>query len=205
MFKNNFIIVLCFVSNILFSQNPYQNDLFEVYDTITKATSRQDWNKVLDHTYTKLFDIASREQLIEVMANTFSDTSVMKISVLSGRADSVSRDSMLVGNELFVILYDSKEMQFTLTQVLAEPEKDHTSFIKLLISFMESSYGKENVRYNAEKATLDIIRKKGINICSNTSPMREKNRWTLMEVKNDNPQLLKMLLPEQVLEWIKAH
>ena len=66
-------------------------------------------------------------------------------------------------------------------------------------------YGKENVQYDAAKAAFDFVKKKGINICSNLSPLREKDKWTLMEVKYDNPQLLKMLLPEQVLDWIKAH
>ncbi len=206
MLKNRFIIVFCFFSTLLAGQNnPYHKDIIEVYDTIIAATHRGDWDKVLNHTYSKLFDIAPREQIVELISKTFTDTSVMKVSIANGQADSLSNDTLLVGNELFVLLYDSKQMHIVLTEVLSEPDKDNKVFIQMIQGYFENSYGKENVQYDAEKATFDIVKKKGINICSNMSPLREKDKWTLMEVKYDNPQLLKMLLPEQVLDWIKAH
>jgi hypothetical protein len=206
MLKNRFIIVFCFFSTLLAGQNnPYHKDIIAIYDTIIAATHRGDWDKVLNHTYPKLFEIAPREQIVELISKTFTDTSVMKVSIAKGQADSLSNDTLLVGNELFVLLYDSKQMHIVLTEVLSEPDKDNKVFISMIQGYFENSYGKENVQYDAEKASFDIIKKKGINICSNMSPLREKDKWTLMEVKDDNPQLLKMLLPEQVLDWIKAH
>ena len=206
MKKNSLMIAFCLLLTPIFSQtNPYEKDIKTVYDTIAAAGSRGDWDKVLDHTYPKIFTIAPREQMRKLISKTFTDTSEIKVTIVYGRPDSVSVDTLLVDNELFVILYDSKKMQIVLKDVLAEPEKDHKFTIDMMKGIFTTQYGEENVMYDEKTATFDILKKKGVNLCSNMSNTRAIDSWTIMEIKFDQPALLQKLLPNEVIEWIKLH
>lgn len=199
-------VFLCLLCASIWAQiNPYEKDIKTVYDTIAAATHRGDWDKVLDHTYSKIFEIAPREQMRELIAKTFTDTSIMKVTIVEGKADSVSKDTFLMNDELFVLLYDSKQMQFVITQALSEPEKDHEMMFSMMKSIFIKQYGEENVRFDKEKAQFDIVKKKGVNLCSNTSPTRDKDSWTIMEMQFENPALIKQLLSDEVIEWVKKH
>lgn len=141
----------------------------------------------------------------ELISKTFTDTSVMKFTVIKGHADSLSNDTIQIDNELFVLLYDSKKMQIVMTEALAKPDEDHELLYNMMQASFEATFGKDNVTLNKQKATFDIVKKKGTNLCSNTSPSRDKNSWTMMEVKFENPELLNMVLPKEVIDWIKKH
>lgn len=206
MFKAHFIIIFCFLSTAIFGQtNPYEKDLIAVYDTIAAATDRGDWDKVLNFTYPKIFKIAPREKMRDLISSTFTDTSVMKFTVIKGHADSLSNDTLQIDNELFVLLYDSKKMQIVMTEALSKPDEDHELLFNMMQTSFETSFGKDNVKLDKAKATFDIVKKKGTNLCSNISPTRDKNSWTMMEVKFENPQLLNMVLSKEVIDWIKKH
>lgn len=203
---NNLVIVLCFLTTTIFGQNnPYQKDVKAIYDTIAAATTRHDWDKVLDHTYAKIFKLASREQMRGLISKTMTDTSIMKFTIISGQVDSVANDTLLVDNELFVVLYDSKKMQIVMTKSLSDPEAEREEFLSIMKESYADKYGEENVTLNKATATFDIVKKKSVNLCSNTSPTRDKGSWTIMEVKFDNPALLKKLLANEVIEWVKKH
>jgi hypothetical protein len=203
---NNLIIAFCFCTTIVFGQkNPYSQDIKSTYDTIVAATTRGDWDKVLDHTYSKIFTIAPRAQMRAVISKTFTDTSTMKISILDGKVDSVSFDSLVVDNELFVVLYESKKMHIVMTKALSDPEEERNEFLGMMKEAYEKQFGEGNVTLDKEKAAFTMVKKNSLNLCSNTSPTRDKNKWEIMEVKFENPAMMKKLLPEKVISWVKKH
>jgi hypothetical protein len=205
--KNNYlIIVLCFwVAPIFAQNNRYQNDIKTTYDTLAAATKRGDFNKVLDYTYPKLFDLFPREKMLDVMNKTISDTSVMKFTIIKSRIDSFSNDTLLVDNELFMLFYRSNEMQFTFAKDTSETEESQKSFFDTLEASYKANFGDENVTVDREKRTFNIVGKEGLNLCANSSPTRDKNGWTILEIKLDKLPLLKKMLPKTVIDWVKKH
>jgi hypothetical protein len=205
--KNNcLIVVLCFFVAPIFGQNNrYQNDISAVYDTLAAATKRSDFNKILDYTYPKIFDLVPREKMLSVMSNALSDTSIMKFTIIKSKIDSFSNDTLVVGNELFTFFYRSNEMQFVFTRDTSESEEDQKQFLDLMETSYKEQFGEENVSVNREKRAFTVIGKEGLNLCANSSPTRDKNGWTIMEIKLEKLPLLKKILPAKVVDWVKKH
>jgi hypothetical protein len=206
MKKYSLVIAFTFVVNVIFCQeNRYKNDIKAVYDTIDAATKRGDWDKVLEHTYAEIFKLAPREKMREMIAGTLSDTSVMKFNILKAEIDSFSRDSIVVDKELFILFYATNHLQFVIKVDPADSEEDHDFYLNMMKTSFEEQYGEENVTLDKAKRRFDVIKKKGLNLCANNSVNRDKNKWTILEIKLDNLPVMKQLLPDKVIDWIKKH
>jgi hypothetical protein len=206
MKKNNLIIALCFLVTPIFSQNnPYKNDIKAVFDTVVAATARGDWDIVLDHTYPKIFDIAPREKMRELMMKTITNATVMRFTVIESKIDRFSNDTLVIDNELFTLFYANNKLQFIMTIDTSESQEDRDLFLKMMKASYEEKYGAENVTFDKGKATFDVLKKNGLNLCANNSPTRDKSKWTIMEVKLDKLSVMKKMLPNAVIDWIKSH
>jgi hypothetical protein len=206
MKKYPFCILFVFLVNALFCQeNRYQNDIKAVYDTIGAATKRGDWDKVLEHTYAKLFKLVPREKMREMIASTLTDTSVMKLNILKAQIDSFSRDTIVVDKELFTLFYATNHMQFVIMVDTADSEEDRDTYLNMMKASFEGQFDKENVTFNKENRLFDVIKKKGLNLCANNSVSRDKNKWAILEVKLDKLMMMKQILPDKVIDWIKEH
>lgn len=160
------------------------SDSLEVY---LQANYDKDYDKIMDMVYPKLFDIVAREDMIAMFEGMASEGIAFEIS--NGQVDKIS-EVMVQGEERFARVDYRMDMmmRFTGIEYEAEATQDmiHTSF--------QAQYGEENVR-RKDGAFYITSAKSMIAI----APLDQEN-WTFMEMNVDQPELLKMLLPAEVIE-----
>jgi len=160
------------------------SDSLKVY---LQANYDKDYDKIMDMVYPRLFDIVAREDMIAMFEGMASEGIEFEIS--NGQVDKIS-DVMVQGEERFARVDYRMDMmmRFTGIEYEAEATQDviHTSF--------QAQYGEENVS-RKDGAFYITSAKSMIAI----APLDQEN-WTFMEMNVDQPQLLEMLLPAEVIE-----
>src|SRR5258705_1026743 len=158
-----------------------------------KLTQMKDLNKVMDYTYPKLFTIAPREALIEVMRSTY-DTDEFIIELDSLKVDTIY-PIFKVNDSSYVKVKHTMLMRMKYKEPFDTADKEGKEF---MVSQMEQKFGKGNVRFDPITNSLNIF------MIPDMVGIKDKSsNWTFINLDEDNPQMLNRLFSKKVLDKLK--
>jgi len=158
-----------------------------------RLTRLKDLEKVMDYTYPKLFTIAPRETLIEVMKNTYeTDEYIIEL-------DSVNVVTIFPIFKINDTSYAKVKHTMLMKMKYKEPydttDKDSKEF---MVSLMQQKFGEGNVRFDPIANSLNILM-----VPDMVAIKTKSSNWTFANLDEDNPAVLNMLFSKQVLNKLK--
>ncbi|MBN8668842.1 MAG: hypothetical protein J0M30_15200 [Chitinophagales bacterium] len=150
-FSFSLILVLSFFLTIQAQHDPR---LVQRLDSTLLATRAMDFNRILDLTYPKLFDLVERDQMKAVLRSTF-DNNQFLISLDSLTIASIS-PVMTVGTGQYVKIQHTMLMIFHFKDTAG---KENIETEKLVANTMAMQYGDENVKYDEVTRSIRVFTK----------------------------------------------
>jgi hypothetical protein len=162
-------------------------------NAMLKYTQVKDLEKVMDYTYPKLFTIAPKDQLIQAMREAYeTDDYIIEL-------DSVAVKTIF---PIFKI-NDTSYVKVNHTMLMKMKYKDpydtaNRESTGLMITLMEATYGKGNVRFDPAANSLNIFMVPDI-----VGIKPKTGLWTFANLDEDNPAMFDMLFSKQVQDKLK--
>lgn len=150
-FSFSLILVLSFFLTIQAQHDPR---LVQRLDSTLIATRAMDFNRILDLTYPKLFDLVERDQMKAVLRSTF-DNNQFLITLDSLTIASIS-PVMTVGSGQYVKVQHTMLMIFHFKDTA---DKENIETEKLVANTMAMQYGDENVKYDEVTRSIRVFTK----------------------------------------------
>lgn len=165
-------------------------------DSFMKVNHLLDFEKVMDFTYPKLFTIAPREQMIELMQNTFDNEEMT--SELDSLQTGKIWPEIKTDEGSFVKVDYTMVMRMKFKRDPADTT-DEMETLGMIAGLMEGQFGEGNVR-------IDSATKK-INIKVNTALVAIKDsispQWTFINFKKEEA-MTSMLLSQDIIDKLSA-
>jgi hypothetical protein len=147
----------------------------------------------MDYTYPKLFTIAPRDALIEVMKSTY-DTDEFLIELDSVKVDTIY-PVFKINDTSYVKIKHTMLMRMKYKETFDTADTKGTEF---MVALMEQKFGKGNVRFDPVANSLNIF------MIPDMVGIKEKSsNWTFVNLDEDNPQMLNMIFSKKVLDKLK--
>jgi hypothetical protein len=187
MKKYFFLFCLVLVAASGYSQFAKDSaDLVRRLETFMQYNRDLNFDKVMDYTYPKLFTIATKEQIKEVMESAFNSDE-LNIKMDSIKTEKVYPLFASGTNRYARISYSM------LLLMSPKPENDSTN-MSILIPVMKGQFGDDNVRFNEKTNTLIIYQK--VDMAAIKDDISRE--WTFMNLKKDDP-IMDLLLDKKLL------
>jgi hypothetical protein len=194
------ILIILVVSTLnLFSQTAEKNIENEFLKYINHLID-QEFTESVEYLYPELFDFVSKEQMISTMEETFNNPeieislnkpNIIKIGEVR-HIDSVYFCKLNYSHKMYMKFDDSNDT--TITQQDIELRNN------LTLAGLESTFGKENVSYDANNSSFDILSIKD----SYAKSYNGMTDWKFIDIEKDNIMLLNLLLPPKIVEELQA-
>lgn len=187
MYKFSFLLLFLagiFTSHSAQSQGGIEGRLQEYFE----ATKTQDWEKVVDMLYPPLFELVEKEAMVQMF--TDMEGNGMKFSMSDFKARNISEAYAHEGEKFAEVDYTARmNIQFT-----SEAYKG-AEMAKLLQDNFSAIYGAENVTYQAENNSFDILAEKKMLAIAGA----DNEEWTFIEKNENMDASLKQIIPEEVI------
>jgi len=142
------------------------------------------FEKMLDITYPKLFDIVPKEQMLKMMMEMFSDEE-MKMSMSDMKIVKVHNNLVKTEDEDFTLVDYKVKMKMALSGEALEA----IDFIK---AALKNQYGPESVTYDKEDTTLII------DAINQMVAIKQNDKWYFVENGKQQEPIIKMLFDEKI-------
>jgi hypothetical protein len=154
----------------------------------------EDYSRILDYSYPKLFDFVSKKDMLDVFNNIENMGIDMIFEEMNLKEPSLIEDT---GEIKYVLCpYNAK---ISIVLISSEMRKNKNS--KAMVQAFEQQFGKKNTSYDA---SLHKISTQGLKQILAIQDNKYGSEWFFMEFDTSNPQLLDLLLPVNVVEKIMA-
>lgn len=165
-------------------------------NAILKFTKAKEYDRIMDYTYSRLFDIVPKEVLIESMKESF-DTDEFSIELDSMKIDTIYPIFMITDTS-YVVAKHTMLMRMKYTEPF---DTANTESTQMMVGLMESKFGEGNVRFDQVANSLNILLKPAI------VGIKEKSSglWTFVNLNEDNPAMLEMLFSNPVIKKLKEY
>jgi hypothetical protein len=173
----------------LCSLNTFSQDLATLKTEAQKAielTAKMDFNAILDITYPKLFTMAPREKLLEILDQTFNGNPDFKIKMIPVAPNFNFGAIKKIEGHTFCVVKHNNAMEMTFTNKIDNPN--------IYIDAIKTSMKADDVTYSAEKNSISI---KLISTMIAVADESTKNKWMFLNNDNDG-NLLKTLFSEKI-------
>lgn len=157
-------------------------------------TKTKQYEKLLDYTYPKLFDLVPKETLVESMRETF-DSDEMSIELDSMKIDTIF-PVFIIADTNYVVAKHTMLMKMKYAEPFDTANSEST---QTMVSLMELKFGVGNVRFDKLNNSLNVYMKPDI---VGIKP-KSTNIWTFVNLNEDNPLMLGMLFNNKVIEKLK--
>lgn len=161
------------------------------------VNEKMDFDKIMDYTYPGLFTIVPREQLVEVMRQTFSNEEVT-VKLDSLRIDLIYPIFHLEGGSFAKILYS---MRMLMKFKLPEDSTKAVEMMELISSGLAEQFGENRVRVDAATNSI-IINMIGTPMVAIKDSLSKE--WTFVNLKPEDP-LTAQLFSEAVLAKLASY
>lgn len=159
-------------------------------------TQEKDFEKIMDYTYPKLFEIAPRELMIATLKETY-DSEEFSIEIDSIKIITIF-PVFVIDDTSYVKVRHSMLMRMKYKQALDTSDMESKT---MLVSILAQKYGEGNVRFDAAANSLNIFMKPDmVGIKDKTS-----NIWNFANLDEDNPALIEMLFSQAVRDKLKEY
>ncbi|MBI5372592.1 MAG: hypothetical protein HZA79_11280 [Sphingobacteriales bacterium] len=165
-------------------------------DSFLKLNHLLDIERILDFTYPKLFTIVPREQMAEVMKNTF-DNREIKVVLDSLKLGKIY-PPLTTGEGSFVKVDYSMIMRMHFTD-MDDDSADYSEKAGFIVGILENKYGTGNASFDPLKKTFDIrVHTSLVAIRDSHSP-----QWTFINFDKEEP-LTSLLLSHELIDTLSS-
>lgn len=186
MKKSFLIISMIFLSLNLHAQD--KSEILPMMEKIIENSVNMDFAEVLDYTYPKVFEFASKEQMTELMTSML-DNEEFSIAILPTNYNIQVSDVKNIGEGKYAMIEYNNLMRLKFKD---EGSLDPEASLNLL----KVAFSNANVSYNEETKTFDImIRSQNLAISDKTT----NGTWKFLNANKQDGQMLRLLLDELIL------
>lgn len=183
--------LLCFLATQLsFSQD--LNSLKTGADKIYQATMKLDYDKILDLTYPRVFDIAPRDQMKELLKSTFNGTDDMKVKIINIPPDFKYGEIKKIEDKTFCLITHNLCLELIMTEPMSKEEGD------LMVSMMKESMETNDVTFEDKTGTLKITKRSTMIAVSDA---KTKNEWRFLNQDKGN-KVASYLFSEKIIKQL---
>lgn len=185
--KNKILSILFLVYTITsFSQDikSLKSEAQLMYDTAISL----DLDKILDQTYPKVFEIASREQMKDVMFEAFNNEA-MTIKLIKTNPNFSFGEIKKIGNQTFCIFEHDNKMTMTF-------KEDMSDSAELMLEMIKESMGATEATYDTKTFTFTINKRSKVLAISDDLT---KNTWKYVNIEKEG-SLIQMLFSEDIVK-----
>ncbi|MFA7326755.1 MAG: hypothetical protein WC121_08840 [Candidatus Kapaibacterium sp.] len=192
-------LIVAFATSNLISQTSQKN-IKKDFLTYINLLINQEFTESVEYLYPELFELVSKEQLINNMEETFKNPGII-ISLAEPNilnigevrlVDSLYYCKLEYSHNMYMKFEDGQDTSIT------QQEKELRN--NLTLSNLESTFGKENVSYDADNSSFDILSIKD----SYAKSYDGMTDWKFIDIEKDNLMLLNLLLPPKIVEEITS-
>lgn len=187
-FKLTFLFIL--LNYLCFSQSleTLKADCAKMYE----STYNMEFEKILDYTHPKVFEIADRETMLTILDETFQNDQLRIRLVHPKTTFTFSEVKEIDGKKICVVEYP-QAMRMIFENPLSEEEKN--SIEKSLKTTMTS----KKITFEKDRNAFYID---GKDIMIAVSEEATQNQWKLINYDKSQPQLLNMVLGENIVKQL---
>jgi hypothetical protein len=153
-------------------------------------TKSKNYEKLLDYIHPKLYDVVSKDLLLQEFKKMDSDEN-MKISFGNATIKDVS-DLVRVGNRYFSLVF----YQFEMTMAFKDK-----AMAEVMEGNFKNIFGEKNVTLNKEKGSIDIVTHKSLFAIEDP----ELDGWKVIENNPEQRFILESIMPISVIEHFKTY
>lgn len=187
-FKLTFLFLLINYLCISQSLETLKSDCVKMYE----STYNMEFEKILDYTHPKVFEIADRETMLTILDETFQNDQLRIRLVHPKTTFTFSEVKEIEGKKICVIEYP-QAMRMIFENPLSEEEKN--SIEESLKTTMTS----KKITFEKDRNAFYID---GKDIMIAVSEEATQNKWKLINYDKSQPQLLNMVLGENVVKQL---
>jgi hypothetical protein len=175
---------------LMLSSPEKKKEIRKTLNTYLSFTKTKEYDKILDYVHPKLFDVVSREAILQQFEAMESDES-MKITFGEALIKDIS-DLVRVGPRYFSLVFYQFEMTMTFQdKAMAPVMKD--AFV--------STFGEDNVKLDEEKGAIEVMTHKSLFAIEEP----DLNGWKVIENNPEQRFILESILPTDVIEHYKSY
>lgn len=183
---NKFFILFLFVSVSLFAQD--KKSLEERANKMYEYTASQQYEKLLDYTYPKLFTLIPKEKMVEALRGMTKGEG-FTITIAPPPANFKFGEIKKIDDAHYCVLTHNLSMKMTFTEPVGDEE------LKLLLPSFKEAMKTDNVTFDKKDNSFTIIKaSQAIAVFDKLS----NNQWTF--VNNTEGPIKGMLFSERVIK-----
>ncbi|HBI01530.1 MAG TPA: hypothetical protein PLL09_03760 [Flavobacterium sp.] len=188
--KSKLTFLFLLINYLSFSQSieTLKSDCAKMYD----ATYNMDFEKILDYTHPKVFDIVDKETMLTVLDETFQNDKLRIRLVHPKTTFTFSEVKEIDGKKICVVEYP-QAMRMIFENPLSEEEKN------ALEESLKTTMTSKKITFEKDRNAFYID---GKDIMIAVSEEATQNKWKLINYDKSQPQLLNMVLGENVVKQL---
>lgn len=179
-----FFITACMVQAQVTGNPEIQKKL----DAFIELTNEKKYDEAFDLMYPKMFKQVGKQELVNLMESMDNDG--LSLTVTNRRITSFSTP-FVEGNEKFVRIQYTADMSM---KVKEGGMYDSPKASQAMMQQFETTYNKENVRWNPDKKEYMIHTKKAM-----MAIQEDGKDWYLVEINTDQMELMRSLFSDAVI------
>lgn len=181
-----FLVLASFIFG--FSQNlkALQTDAQIMYDNAITL----DLDKILDQTYPKVFEIASREQMKDVLNEAFNNEA-MTIRLVKIDPKFTFGEIKKIGNQTFCVFEHENKMTMAFKEDMGESAE-------MMLEMIKESMGASEATYDDKTFTFTILKRAKVLAVSDELT---NNTWKFVNIEKDG-SLIQMLFDEKIIKQL---
>jgi hypothetical protein len=200
--KNRLLLIALLIligNSYLTAQSPEDN-IKSDFSTYLNHLINHEFTESVDYLYPELFEFVPKEQMISTMEETFNNPEVI-ISLSKPNILNIGEVRYIDSLYFCKIVYSHKmNMRFDNSIDTSITQQDIELRNNLTLSGLESTFGKENVIYDANNSSFEILSTKD----SYAKSFDGVTDWKFIDIEKDNLMLLNLLLPPKIVEEITS-
>ncbi len=186
--KNIFLLLLAVLPLAANAQD--KASLEKNANLMMEYTVKENYKSLMDLTYPTLFELFPKEQMIEMLPAMLKGEGY-EISLLDTPPNFVYGDIKKIDGGSYVLVKHDVKMKMAFTEPMGDDE------LQNMMPMFKQSMGTEDITFN--KAENAFYIKKRAQMIGAADKLTG-NKWTFLN--NDNPELLKKLLTENIIKGL---
>lgn len=181
-----FLVLVSFVFGFAQNLKALQTDAQMMYDNAITL----DLDKILDQTYPKVFEIASKEQMKDVMNEAFNNEA-MTIKMVKTDPKFTFGEIKKIGNQTFCVFEHENKMTMTFKEDMGETAEMMLEMIKENMGASEAAYDEKTFTFTIQKRAKVLA----------VSDELTNNTWKFVNIEKDG-SLIQMLFDETITKQL---
>ena len=169
-------LLLLLISQVTVGQD--LNSLKIEAQKVYEATAILDFDKIIDGTYPKVFEIVSKEQMKQILISTFNGNDEMKIKLLNVPPDFKFGEIKKIDTQTFCLIDHNLSMELTLQEKIEDDEE-----AEMMLEIFKAGMETDKVTFNKETNTFTI---KKISTMIAIADKATNNKWKFLNKDKEN-------------------